>query len=210
MAPRSSDFGIDTASLEKMAKRLGILPDYVRRGIIATVNQTADDTLARGVEYITQRVNLEQAYVRKHLRITKRASLGSDTAIITATKRPVLLSRFDARQVFGPSRDRRGRTSKPVPAGVSVSVKPGRRITMAHAFLLRLNGSAVQGLAVRATPEARRALNKREWKEADQRGYTVLHGPSVSQLFTSAITEGQLLPSVDKMAANLLERINAF
>jgi len=210
MALRSSDFGIDTTSLEKMAKRMGILPDYVRRGIIATVNQTADDTLAKGVEYITQRVNLEQPYVRKHLRITKRANLGSDTAIITATKRPVLLSRFDARQVFGPSRDRRGRTSKPVPAGVSVSVKPGRRITMAHAFLLRLNGSAVQGLAVRATPEVRRALNKREWKEADQRGDAVLHGPSVSQLFTSAITEGQLLPDVDKMATNLLERINAF
>jgi hypothetical protein len=207
MAPRKFDIGIDPAQLEAVAREMGLLPDKIQRGIIATVNEAADDTVSRGISYITERIGLTPEYISKHLRVTKRASNGSDIAIITANRRPVLLSRFDARQAFRTSRDKRGRSGGRVRGGVSVAVKPGQRHTMASAFLIRLKGSGVTGVAVRPTAENRSAFNKREWKEADNLGYAVLHGPSVSQLIRSALTDGVLMPPVDEFAANLLKRI---
>lgn len=79
---------------------------------------------------------------------------------------------------------------------------------MASAFLIRLKGSGATGVAVRPTAENRSAFNKREWKEADNLGYAVLHGPSVSQLIRSALTDGVLMPPVEEFAANLLKRIS--
>jgi hypothetical protein len=207
MAPRKFDIGIDPAQLEAVAREMGLLPDKIQRGIIATVNEAADDTVSRGISYITERIGLTPEYISKHLRVTKRASNGSDIAIITGNRRPVLLSRFDARQTFRPSRDKRGRSGGRVRGGVSVAVKPGQRHTMASAFLIRLKGSGVTGVAVRPTAENRSAFNKREWKEADNLGYAVLHGPSVSQLIRSALTDGVLMPPVEEFAANLLKRI---
>lgn len=208
MAPRSYDFGIDPTQLAAMAEEMGLLPDKIQRGIIATVNEAADDTVSRGIAYVTERVNLTPEYISRHLKVTKRANKGSDIAIVTATRRPVLLSRFDSRQAFRPSRDKRGRSGGRVRGGVSVAVKPGRRITMASAFLIRLKGSGATGVAVRPTQENRSSFNKREWKEADSLGYAVLHGPSVSQLIRSALTDGILMPPVDEFAANLLKRIS--
>lgn len=206
MARRASDFGIDDDDIALIARELGIVePGAVKRAIIAVVNEAIDDTQTKAVRRITEKVNLTVEYILRHLKVSQRAGPASDSAILSATKRPVLLSRFDARQEYRASNDRRGRSGSRVKAGVSVSVKPGQRISMPSAFLLKLKTSGVTGLAVR--PKDKSKFNKREWREAASLGYTVLHGPSVDQLFRAALDDAAIEPDLDALAEAFIRRL---
>ena len=86
-----------------------------------------------------------------------------------------------------------------------MAVRPGVRINLRSAFLLKLRMSEATGVAV--NPKDRDQLNKREWKESGQLGYAVLHGPSVDQLFKSALADGEIEPDLDSLADRFLRRI---
>ncbi|MND19392.1 hypothetical protein D3C80_97070 [compost metagenome] len=206
MARRSSDFGIDDDDIALIAKEMGAAtPGVIKRHIIAVVNEAIDEAQSLAVRRIMGKVNLTADYILNHLKVTQRAGPASDTAILSATKRGVLLSRFDARQEWRASRDKRRRSGSRVRGGVSVAVQPGVRINMRSAFLLKLRMSEVTGVAV--NPKNQDKLNKREWKEASRLGYAVLHGPSVDQLFRSALDDGDVEPDLDSLAERFLRRV---
>lgn len=206
MARRNSDFGIDDDDIALIAKEMGVAtPGVVKRHIISVVNEAVDDTQRLAVQRIMNKVNLTADYILRHLKVTQRAGPASDTAILSATKRGVLLTRFDARQEFRASRDKRRRSGNRVRGGVSVAVRPGVRINLRSAFLIRLRMSEATGVAV--NPNDRDKLNKREWKEHGRLGYAVLHGPSVDQLFKSALADGEIEPDLDTLADRFLRRI---
>lgn len=206
MARQRSDFGIDDDDIALIARELGATDaSAVKRAIIAVVNEAIDATQTKAVRRIQDKVNLTVEYILRHLKVSQRAGPASDTAILSATQRPVLLSRFDARQEYRASLDRRGRSGSRVRGGVSVSVKPGQRVTMPSAFLLKLKGSGVTGLAVR--PKDKSRFNKREWKEAANLGYAVLHGPSVDQLFRAALDDSAIEPDLDALAEAFIRRL---
>lgn len=209
MARRNTDFGIDDDDIALIARELGVTtPDAVKRAIIAVVNEAIDETQTKAVRLIRQKVNLTVEYILKHLKVRQRAGPASDTAILGATRRPVLLSRFDARQEYRPSLDKRHRSGSRVKSGVSVSVSPGKRITVASGFLIKLRTSGVSGVAVRPTDANRARLKKREWKEAGRLGYTVLHGPSVDQLFRAALDDKGIEPDLDALAEAFIRRLS--
>jgi len=183
------------------------MPGVVKRTIIAVVNEAIDETQRKAINYITERVNLTPDYIRRHLKVTQRAGPNSDTAILSGTVRPVLLSRFDMRQEYRETRDKRKRSGNRVRSGMSVAVAPGVRHTMASAFAIKLKMSGVTGLAVRPNEVNQSQLKKKEWAEFGRLGYAVLHGPSVDQLFKRAIDNGDIEPSLDEMAEAFARRI---
>lgn len=210
MGRQNADFGITNDELEALAKQLEQTERQVKRAIIETVNDTADEVQVTAAREIARRINLKPAYIAKHLKVSQRANNSRADATISATKRGVLLSRFDARQEFRNSRDKRGRagrkTNGRVQGGVSVRVSAtGGRHTMESGFLIKLRGSGAMGLAVR--PKDKSKLNKKEWREVGKRGYLVLHGPSVDQLFQSQIDKDGLAPTIESMATRLMEKL---
>lgn len=208
MGRQKSDFGISDEDIALIAKEVGVdMPGVVKRTIIAVVNEAIDETHRKAINYITERVNLTPDYIRRHLKVTQRAGPHSDTAILSGTVRPVLLSRFDMRQEYRATRDKRKRSGNRVRSGMSVAVKPGVRHTIASAFAIKLKNSGVTGLAVRPNEVNRPHLKKKEWAEVDRLGYAVLHGPSVDQLFKRAIDNVEIQPSMDDMVAAFARRI---
>jgi len=206
MGRQNADFGITDDELKALAEQLEKTEKQVKRAIIETVNDTADEVQVTAAREIARRVNLKPPYIAKHLKVSQRAIGSRSEAIISATKRGVLLSRFDANQEYRNSRDNRGRSGSRVRGGVSVRVSAtGGRHTMESGFLIKLRGSGAMGLAVR--PKDKSKLNKKEWREVGKRGYLVLHGPSVDQLFRSQIDKDGLEPTLDEMAARLLEKL---
>lgn len=206
MAQRNTDFGIDDDDIALIAKEMGVAtPGVIKRHIVAVVNEAIDDTQAMAVRRIMGKVGLTAEYILNHLKVTQRAGPASDTAILSATKRGVLLTRFSARQEYRASRDKRRRSGSRVRGGVSVAVQPGVRINMRSAFLIKLRMSGATGVAV--NPQNRDKLNKREWKEVGSLGYAVLHGPSVDQLFRSALDSGEIEPDLDTLADRFLRRV---
>lgn len=205
---RSDDFGISDEDIALIAKEVGVdMPGVVKRTIIAVVNEAIDETQRKAINYITERVNLTPDYIRRHLKVTQRAGPNSDTAILSGTVRSVLLSRFDMRQEYRETRDKRKRSGNRVRSGMSVAVAPGVRHTMASAFAIKLKMSGVTGLAVRPNEVNQSQLKKKEWAEFGRLGYAVLHGPSVDQLFKRAIDNGDIEPSLDEMAEAFARRI---
>lgn len=208
MARRAADFGITDDELKAIAAEVQRTQAQVKQAIIDTVNDTADAVQQEAAHEIARRVNLTPAYIAKHLKVVQRASGAKSEAVISATRRGVLLSRFDARQEFRDSRDPRRRSGQRVSGGVSVRVAAqGSRHTMASAFLIKLRGSGAMGLAVRPKDGAK--LNKKEWREVGKRGYVVLHGPSVDQLFRSIRDGDELQPTIDDHLSRFLEKLNS-
>lgn len=207
MALRNSDdFGISDDDIKEIAKQLELQAESVKSVVIDTVNSAADDVVERGIGLIAQNVNLTPDYIRKHLKVSKYANKSSDSATVSATKRPVLLSRFDARQEFRNSVDKRRGENRRVQGGVSVRVKAnGARKTMPGAFLIKLKGSGAMGVAVR--PNDTSKLNKSEWKDVDKHGYAILHGPSVDQIFHREINSFE--PSLDELMDKFIRKLNS-
>lgn len=154
----------------------------VRRAARLAINDTARKTRTEGSKAIREQVSLKASYVRKHLQL-RPANDANLRATITATKRPVLLSRYGAKQLTRKAKQPRRSTGNPrwniqpgrKSAGVSVKVKAqGPRKKMRSAFFIPLkagkyHSAGATGVAVRTGPRPD--------------DYRVLHGPSVDQVW---------------------------
>lgn len=152
-------------------------------------SQTLNRALPRGrtrlVRVVTGSINLPAAYVREQITL-RNATPAKLEAAMSARKRPVQLSRFDARRVLkagqlsAASRERhhdeQARASAAMrPAGVTVKVrKGGARETLPGAFIIRLRSSNSIGVALRA---------KVGDKRAGRKPIDVLYGPSLDQIY---------------------------
>lgn len=126
----------------------------------------------RSVSEISKQVALNKSYIGRHLRVFPPAQKGDSwEAGVQATRRGVLLSRFENRGIQVPKKHPKRGKGSTKHGGVTGMIKPGRRYAEPKFFYIGLRGSGAQGIAVR-TGKGRSA-------------YKVLHGPSVSQVFQS-------------------------
>ena len=154
------DLNIQVQGLENTLRVLPLAPKRINAAILRSLNRTATSTRSLAVKEIRSQINLRAARVRKGLRIVRANRTRLEVQIIAA-RRPVLLSRFAARQLT-----RRGK-----PAGISVKVKPrGRTKQLRGAFFITLRGSGAKGIAFRRPGVGRLPVE-------------VPHGPSVDQVF---------------------------
>lgn len=195
------------ANLEEVAKEFDRGITHTRKIFAAVLNDATDEVWSSAVEEVIGEVNLDKAYVQKHLFIHKRASAKKLQTVIRGTVRGVLLSRYGAQQVT-----RAGKGRSQVKAGISVKIKPtGRRITMASAFFIRLKrgkaaGEGALGVAIRPKPGMK--LSRRESLEVNKRGYAVLHGPSVDQVWRSI--SASVEPDYPRLTELFFERMSRY
>lgn len=165
-----------TDPLSSLPDELAQLGRDYDKHLRTALNQSADEIRTEAIAGICAQIALPRSYVERNLFIKKRATINNPEAIIAGVYRPVLLTRYTARQRYT-----RAKTVTRKHAGVSVRVKAGgSRKTLRGAFFIELKNGAL-GVAVRTGKE---------------RGdYDVKHGPSVDQLWQAYINDNP-----DKMA----------
>lgn len=185
--------------LAKLQANIGRVGATSRKAARLAINDSARWGRSQGSKEIRRQVNLKASYVNKHLEVSKKASDKSLAAVISATKRPVLLNRYGAKQLTrkakGSARSKgdplRGIPAGRKSAGISVKVKArGSRKKMRGAFFVPLKGSGVMGLATRTGP-------KRD-------DYEVHYGPSVDQVWRSV--RDDISPEVEARLAREFQR----
>ncbi|MCP3851944.1 MAG: hypothetical protein GY694_17165 [Gammaproteobacteria bacterium] len=151
-----------------LEKKLRQAKGAVSRGTVRSINKTATKVRTQAAKKIGQEVTLKAGYIKKKLEV-KKASKNKEYAVVFATKRGVLLSHFNNRQL-----QRKAKQGGKKNAGISVKVgrnKPRKK--MRGAFYLKLKGSGVVGIAIR---------NK---GAKGRNNFEVKHAPSVSQIWNN-------------------------
>lgn len=155
-----------TVDVQGLAQAGAAIPDrdQITRAARRAINHTNRKDLTRAKRAIGQVLNLKAGYIAGKLR--ERTAAGDRLeASVEADQRGLLLSRFPYRQLY---RTRKGQKRT---AGFSVKVlKQGKTKKLRGAFLVPLRNANGQGIAVR-TGGGRYPIQ-------------VLHGPSVSQVYT--------------------------
>ncbi|PWG61771.1 phage tail protein [Spiribacter halobius] len=186
--------------LKQVARRFDRTERQTRRAAKLAINDTVRKMRTLGSREIRKQVALKASYVKKHLNVqlaTERSLFGR----VYATRRPVLLSRFGAKQLTRKASGAAGDPSRSIPAGrkqagVSVRVKAGgSRKKMRGAFFIRLKrgpyrGEGATGLAIRTGP-GRDAID-------------VKHGPSVDQVWRDV--RDNIQPQADENLAREMRR----
>lgn len=165
----------DLSALNKVINDLDELDLKAQAALADTLNYGAELAIDAAEDKISLDLNLQPDYVRSKISVSKRASARDLSATVSARRRGLLLSRFDAKQNMVAGKR----------AGISLKIKnKSARKTMKSAFFIKLKKgkqakAGALGVAIRPTADMQ--LNRREQFEKNQRGYVVLHGPSVSQ-----------------------------
>lgn len=178
-------------ALQEMQRFFEQAPKEATRAARMAINQVArGEGLALMRDEVNKEVNFPDHYVKDHLGLSKPATDGDLSAVITGRDRPTSLARFAYGQTPENSRRR----------GVRVEVHRGHSVLMEHAFLIRLKNNNI-GLALRLR-KGETLKNKREMAGAVPFGRDawLLYGPSVDQVFAGAI---------DARQADLLDLISA-
>lgn len=174
-------FTIDIDAVSVLANDLsGVDPRTLARAASQALNETAERTYDIARERISAGVNLDDAYLRRRMRIDPATAYGLKAAIVAKGDYSDLtrLASYGAQMVIvprtsgGKSRNT-GRLGIPQgrkQAGVNVSVLRGGSKTMESAFLLKLREGSQQG-------EKYGVFIRHNGKKKH------LYGPSVYQLF---------------------------
>lgn len=169
---------INRSQLQDAQERLSHIKNGAARALSRALNKTASKAKTIASRAIRDQINLSAAYVRQNLRgpangFDYKATVNKLTARISASKRGVLLYQFSTNSVAA--------TGRP-PAPIKVKIKPGESpIVISSAFWVRTKGSNKLTPAVRNS--VLRQLNMT--RTTDSGSFTVLHGPSLSQVFST-------------------------
>lgn len=179
---RSFTFSFDVQSATRLAEKFGLLTaDQISAVTVPVLNQVTERTYDLARDRITTGINLTDAYLRNRFTL-KPATSGRPAASITALGNAASLtplSRYDAKMVLAPKRDRRNRGTGKLPlggmrqAGVNVGVTRGSNKDISYAFMLPLrygNAAGGNGLGVFTRPKGGGPYRHR-------------YGPQVYQLF---------------------------
>lgn len=149
-----------------LERKLKKMKGAISKGTVRAINKTASKVKTQAAKQIGQEVVLKASYIKKKLQITK-ATRNKEFAVIFATKRGILLSRFSNKQLT-----RKAKQGGKKNAGISVKVgRKKSRKKMRGAFYIRLKGSGATGIAIRK----KGAKGRNNFK--------IMHGPSVSQVW---------------------------
>ena len=168
---------IDRAQFQDAQERLDHIKNGAARALSRALNKTASKAKTIASRAIRNQINLSAAYVRENLKgpasgFAYKATVNKLTARLSASKRGVLLYQFSTNSVAA--------TGRP-PEQIKVRVKPGRSVAIPSAFWVRTKGSNKLTPAVRNS--VLRQLNMT--RTTDSGSFTVLHGPSLSQVFNT-------------------------
>lgn len=183
---------INKGQLADVRRMLSGIKNGAARAEARALNRVASKAKTRGGKDIRKDVRLPAAYVRDRLNLKKATFSNLQSAVVTPS-RGLLLSYFLSGK-GNAARYVKGLGTIAVSVGdyqqrrnVSVKVKPtGRAKKMPNAFILpRLKYSGVPGVAIRKNGKL-----------------DVLHGPSLSQVFTD-VKEKMAPDMADELAAEL-------
>lgn len=169
----------DLSALDDVINMLDHIQDKSAEVLAETLNFGAELAMDSAEDAISNELNLKHEYIRSKLSIRKRATHNDFSATVSATRRGVLLPRYDPIQLYKAGKNGQKR------AGVSVKIKKsGSRKTIKSAFFIKLkrgknSGEGAMGLAYR--PEDGVALKPEHQSSIDKHGYAVMHAVSVSQ-----------------------------
>lgn len=151
---------VDHAAMQEVFRALSHIRNGASTATMRALNHTLDKTRTSANSAIREQVALPASYVKERLR-PKKATKNNLSARLEAMRRGVLLSRYQNRDLK---------------VGVSVKVKPGPGQTkkMPGAFYITF-ANGVRAIAIRT--QRGPGLGRSE-------GLKLLHGPSVSQVYT--------------------------
>lgn len=176
-----STMSVSIAGLDEAMQMFSHAKPAVERAAIRTLNKVGAKVATTASKDIRSRYALPASYLNKHL-VLKKATTGKIEAVIKAEKRPVLLSRYAAKQMTKAAKVAKGDQRRGIPAGrkqAGVSFKilrAGGRKRESKFFLLPLrsglsDGGNGFGVAVR--------------QGTGRNNYKILHTISVDQAFNS-------------------------
>lgn len=174
--------------LSKLAQRMIDKSSLANRAAALSLNKAATESIKLAIESITDRVNLQPAYLKRHIRTVARASSSNLRAVVNANERGTLLNRYpNVRTVEGYK--------------VRINANEGFKEIKGARLIKSLRGSGISAIGLRnkdfvrvmrdnfgtRTPAKSRKLQRVIAKARNNPyGMTPLHSRSVNQLFTTA------------------------
>jgi hypothetical protein len=153
------------------------LPEVADKAAVMAINQIAT---RGGLQLARSGILNEIAFPKDdlsgdRLRVSQKATISNQEAVIAARERPTSLARFATAGTALGSRAR---------IGVQVQIKRGQTVKLKNSWLVRLNNGNI-GLAVRVKPgdEISNKHGATRWLVPDR--VALLYGPSVDQVFRS-------------------------
>jgi len=190
---------IDATGLREYSRYLKMYPEIAPRAAALAINQTAERqglTLAR--EAMLSEVAFPAGYLngsdgvgQKRFRLKYRASGDRLEAGIVGAFTPTPLARVStARAGFVTARARGRRRRSRAAQGVTVTVQPGRPVTLKRAFLINLRSGNV-GLGIRLRPgeTMENTVGAKLITTGPLAGVALLYGPSVDQVFRTVAVD---------------------
>jgi len=175
----------DAAQLR--GKLIEIGTNAVNKATVRALNKLADQVKTAGSKEIRAAgYNMKAAAIKRQITI-RRASLATPVVLIRCSGRPIPLIQFSARQIS---------------AGVSVSVKNGRKV-IPGAFIATMP-TGHKGVYVRVGDQHRRTVRngKPEWSGLPIKE---LFGPGVSDAFGNEVVQQALLRLIQDKFPGILE-----
>lgn len=169
---------VDPAQLQEVRDRLEYLKNGANRALSRALNKTASKAKTEASRAIRQQVNLTAAYVRERLKGPAngweyKATVNRLQAKVSTPRRGILLREF----VTNFANARTGPPATPIRLKVKTG---GSSQVLVSGFYIRTKGSAVLTPAVRNEVLRRLGMTR----TLDSGDFTVLHGPSLSQVYT--------------------------
>ncbi len=169
---------IDPTQVQEIRDRLDYLANGANRALSRALNKTASKAKTLSSRAIRDQVNLSATYVRERLKGPAngweyKATVTKLQAKLSTPKRGILLREFVTN--FGNARA--GRPLTPIRLKVKTG---GSSQPLVSGFYVRTKGSNVLTPAVRNEILRRLGMTR----TLDNGAFTVLHGPSLSQVFT--------------------------
>lgn len=184
---------IDAVGLVDAQKYFELMPDIARRAARLAINQTTERKgLKAAREAMLAQVAFPPGYLSApRFEITQKATDQNLVAIVRGQFTPTPLARFAGsfRASFarrtGAHRRAVGRAG-----GITVTIQPGRSVTLPRAFLLTLRNGNI-GLAIRLRPGEVLAntVGAKLITSGPLKGIALLYGPSVDQVFRTVAAE---------------------
>lgn len=170
---------LEYGAIDGLVDYIESFPSAAREAARIALNDVASgEGLADLRAGVQEQVAFPAGYLNdERLGVTKRASDGDLSVVITGRQRATSLARFAAGQSVSSTRRR----------GVTVMVKPGTMRRIKSGWLVNLRRGNQDGgnlgLAIRIK-EGQTVFNKREVNQVElDRGVYLLYGPSVDQVF---------------------------
>lgn len=168
-------FGMTTVGLRNFSELVQAMPKAAKQAASLAINTGARRGRTEGSRLIRGQVNLTASDLNEpgRFQVSRFAKPAELSAAISARTQPTSLARFATQATRGGKK-----------AGLRIGVKRGgRKVVLRSGFFIDLR-SGNRGVAIREAVADRINLKRAGFSaRASKRGYLLLYGPSVDQVF---------------------------